>query len=413
MGAPRSPSGGHAPRALLLAAGEGTRLRPLTADRPKPMLPVAGKPLLAHLVELLRQHGITELAINLHYCPTVITDYFGDGRQFGVQITYSYEPTLLGTAGAARQLAWFFDRTFLVLYGDVLTDLNLTALLEWHRAHEARATLALYEVDDPTRCGIVELDADDRITRFVEKPAAAAGLGRLANAGAYVLEPAVLAAVPPGRPCDFGRDVFPALLARGAALYGYRTDSYVLDIGSPERYTQANADLSAGRCQPAVGPRAYRWFVARTRPRAERLAAMAVEGRGLRTYLPEWRRRRRGGEEREALFPGYLFVRSDNRDDALLRARSAPNVLYLLGDEAGPQPVPDALVAEVRERCEQRARAPFARGQKVRIARGPFRELDAIFDRACSGGARARVFIELLSRLVPVTLEMNALRYAI
>ncbi|MBX5489785.1 MAG: NTP transferase domain-containing protein [Chloroflexi bacterium] len=411
MATRRSPS--DAPRALILAAGAGTRLRPLTDTCPKPMLPAADRPILAHQLVLLREHGIRDIAINLHHCPDVITRYFGDGAAFGVRLTYSYEPTLLGTAGAVRELAWFFDDTFLVLYGDVLTDLNLTALLERHRALDACATVALYEVDEPSRCGIVELAADDRITRFVEKPAPDAGLGRLANAGVYVLEPTVLDAIPPGRPCDFGHEVFPALLQRGAALYGYRTDSYVLDVGSLERYAQADDDLRAGRCNPAAGPLAYRWFVARTRPRAERLAAMAIESRGLRAYLPEWRRRRRGGEEREVLFPGYLFVRSDNRDDALLRARSAPNVVYLLGSDAGPQPVPDALVEDIRDRCEERARVPFVRGQKVRIARGPFRELDAIFDAECSGGVRARVFVQLLSRLVPVTLEMNALRYAI
>ena len=163
-------------RALILAAGEGTRLRPLTLTCPKPMLPVGGRPVLEHLVRLLRRHGVTEIAINLHYRPEVIVRHFGDGARFGVSITYSPEERLLGSAGAAKRLEWFFGETFFVLYGDVLTDLDLGSLVDRHRARRAAATLALYEVEDPTRCGIVEVAADGRIVRFAEKPAGARSL---------------------------------------------------------------------------------------------------------------------------------------------------------------------------------------------------------------------------------------------
>jgi mannose-1-phosphate guanylyltransferase/phosphomannomutase len=239
-------------RALILAAGEGTRLRPLTLERPKPMLPVGGRPILEHLIALLRRYGVVEIAINLHYKPEAILDYFGDGSDFGVSLTYSYEERLLGSAGAARRLAWFFDSPFLVLYGDVLTDLDLSALVNRHRATGAVATLALYRVPDPSRCGIVELAEDNRIVRFVEKPPPDDLFSDLANAGIYVLEPSVLADVPAGQPFDFGHDLFPRLLGRGLPLYGFCLPGYLLDIGSIERYRQAEADWGAGTFRTAA-----------------------------------------------------------------------------------------------------------------------------------------------------------------
>jgi NDP-sugar pyrophosphorylase family protein len=234
-------------KALILAAGEGTRLRPLTLTQPKPMLPIGGVPILEHLVGHLRQHGIDEVAINLHYKPEAITTHFGDGLRFGVRVVYSSEPQLLGSAGAARALDWFLDDTFLVLYGDVLTDIDLSELVRRHRVTRAAATLALYEVEDKTRCGMVDTDATGRIERFLEKPAANVPCGDLANAGIYVLEPGVLQRVPRGENVDFGLHVFPQLLASGVPMYGYRIDGYILDIGSPARYAQAESDLRSGR----------------------------------------------------------------------------------------------------------------------------------------------------------------------
>jgi|DewCreStandDraft_2_1066082.scaffolds.fasta_scaffold00290_4 NDP-sugar pyrophosphorylase family protein len=237
-------------KALILSAGEGTRLRPLTLSRPKPMLPLAGRPLLEHLVAYLRYHGIRDIAINLHYLPQVITAHFGDGERFGVRITYSYEERLLGSAGAAKRLEPYFEgRPFVVLYGDVLTDTPLDPLLAQHTTCRAALTMALYRVPDPARAGIVELDGTGRVVRFVEKPAPDQIFSDLANAGIYVVSPEVLRLVPPEEPYDFGHDLIPRLLATGMPVYGWEATGYVLDIGDPQRYAQAEQDLCSGRCR--------------------------------------------------------------------------------------------------------------------------------------------------------------------
>ncbi|GAC1315219.1 MAG: hypothetical protein NVSMB2_06250 [Chloroflexota bacterium] len=241
-------------KALILAAGEGTRLGTLTRDRPKPMLPVGGAPILEHLVLFAREHGIAEIAINLHYKPQAIVDHFGDGSRFGVSITYSYEESLLGSAGAARKLDWFLDETFVVLYGDVLTDLNLTRLARHHHDAGAAVTLALYSVEDPSRCGMVATDPSGRIESFIEKPARGVADHLLANAGIYVAEPPILNDVPRGQAYDFGSDLFPDLLAKRVPLHAYAADGYVLDIGAPERYAQAEADVQAGRYRRPAAP---------------------------------------------------------------------------------------------------------------------------------------------------------------
>jgi NDP-sugar pyrophosphorylase family protein len=163
-------------KALILAAGKGTRLKQLTTDRPKPMLEVGGEPLLARHIRSLRQAGVTQIAINLHHAPAVIVDYFGDGAGFGVQIVYSFEPELLGTAGAAKLLAAFLDEPFFVVYGDGFTNVDLAQLARVHTAQKARTgaavalTMALFHVPNPTECGLVELTDAGRVKRFVEKP---------------------------------------------------------------------------------------------------------------------------------------------------------------------------------------------------------------------------------------------------
>jgi len=236
-------------KALILAAGEGTRLRPLTLERPKPMLPIGGIPLLGLLLRLLLRHGVRDIAINLHYKPEAVSAYFGDGARWGVRLTYSYEEQILGTAGAVRRLQSFLDERFLVLYGDVLTDLDLTALSAFHVARQAALTAALYRVPRPWECGVVELDGEGRIRRFVEKPARAQVFSDLANAGVYVMEPGLVGEIPPDTFYDFGRDLFPLLLERGAPIYGYPIGpaDYLLDIGSPDKYEQAQRDWAEGR----------------------------------------------------------------------------------------------------------------------------------------------------------------------
>lgn len=234
-------------KALILAAGKGTRLQDLTRNCPKPMLPVQGKPLLERVVCWLREHGIRDIAMNLHHCPEVITGHFGDGTAWDVQITYSYEETLLGTAGAAKRLARFLDEPFVVAYGDVYTNLNLSRLMAAHRQYsrvESRdtlATLALYQVPNPTECGLVELAVDGRVMRFVEKPPPEQVFTDLANAGVMVCEPEILRFIPAETSFDFGRDLFPALLAAGKSMWGVAITpgEYLIDIGTPQAFQRA------------------------------------------------------------------------------------------------------------------------------------------------------------------------------
>lgn len=232
---------------MILAAGLGTRLRPLTLTCPKAMLPIGGRPLLEHTLHLLRHHGIRDVVINLHHLPEQIVAHLGDGRPWGMRITYSFEAELLGTAGAVKKVEGHFSSPFVVIYGDVFTDLDLTAMFRTHRVKQGVATLGVYAVDDPWLRGIVEVDATGRITRLVEKPAPEEAFSNLANAGVYILEPQVLDHIPPHTPYDFARDLFPALLARGFRLYAHPVSGYLVDIGAPEKYRQAQRDWAAGR----------------------------------------------------------------------------------------------------------------------------------------------------------------------
>jgi phosphoheptose isomerase/UTP-glucose-1-phosphate uridylyltransferase len=237
----------QSPRAVVLAAGEGSRLRPLTLDRPKPMLPINGKPLLQYTLEWLRRYGVQDVAINLHYQPEVIVKHFGDGADLGLRIIYSHEDPILGTAGAVRKLEHFAgDTPVVVVYGDVLTDLDLQALLSFHHqavAHDPRAgvTLSLYRVPNPTEVGLVELDPTGRITRFVEKPKPDEVFTDLASAGVLVLEPQVISQIPEETFYDFGRDLFPRLLELDIPIYGWAIpdQTYLVDIGTPANYARA------------------------------------------------------------------------------------------------------------------------------------------------------------------------------
>ena len=234
-------------KALVLAAGKGTRLKHLTAHFPKPMLQVGDAPLLSHIVAWLRRHDVTEIAMNLHHAPTTITHYFGDGQAHGVSISYSYEQELLGTAGAAKKLQSFLDETFVVVYGDVLTNLDLTRLNAFHLSCREKCTspyalsLALYRVPNPTECGLVELDDAGRIHRFVEKPPPDQVFTELANAGILVCDPAILTLVPSDQVFDFGHDLVPLLLSQGVPVFGQTIldHEYVIDIGTMAGYDRA------------------------------------------------------------------------------------------------------------------------------------------------------------------------------
>jgi NDP-sugar pyrophosphorylase family protein len=234
-------------KALLLAGGEGTRLRPYTDDRPKPMVEIGGEPAIAHGLRWLRHQGITDVAINLHAHPEVLRRFVADGARFGLRVTYSFEAEILGTSGALRPLLDFFggEDAFVVLYGDVLTDLDLGPVRRAHQASRADATIVLTRVDDPTRSGIVAFDADHRITRFVEKPAAHEVFSDWANAGIYCCGPTVLRYVSAHGPQDFGRDLFPAMLRDDRHLLASPTEALVLDFGSPERLELARTTMAS------------------------------------------------------------------------------------------------------------------------------------------------------------------------
>lgn len=239
-------------RALILAGGEGTRLRPLTTTTPKPVVPLVNRPFLTYMLEWLASHGTSDAVISSGFLADGIREVLGD-RACGVDLRYVQEEKPLGTAGAIKFAADTLGDRFLVLNGDVLTDLDLTALIEFHRAKRARATVALTPVEDPTNYGLVRTDSSGAILEFVEKPSPEQIDTNLINAGAYVLERSVLDLIPIGGRVSIERDVFPELVDQG--LYALADDSYWIDIGTPERYLQATADILDGKLAIAVAAR--------------------------------------------------------------------------------------------------------------------------------------------------------------
>jgi mannose-1-phosphate guanylyltransferase len=242
-------------RAVVLVGGFGTRLRPLTTTIPKPLLPVVDRSIVEHLVGHLAQHGVTEVVLALGFAPDAFIEAFADGTCAGIAMTYAVEPEPLDTAGAIRFAADAagIDDTFIVANGDVLSDVDLTALVAYHRSTGAEGTLHLRSVADPSAFGVVGCDDDGRITQFVEKPAPGTEPSNWINAGCYVLEPSVLARIEPGRKVSIERVTFPAIVADGR-LYGLLDDCYWLDTGRPEQYREANLDLVDGK-RPTLGVR--------------------------------------------------------------------------------------------------------------------------------------------------------------
>ena len=250
-------------QAVILVGGFGTRLRPLTRDIPKQMLPVVDRPIIEHVVAHLAGHGVTRVVLSLGFRPEAFADAYPDGTCAGLPLHYAVEPEPLDTAGAVRFAALEAGigagtgtgtgpgsgsegcDTFLVLNGDVLTDLDIGAMVASHRAVGAEATLALTEVDDPSRYGVVPTDAEGRVVGFVEKPDAESAPSRWINAGTYVLEPSILDRIPDGRPVSIEREVFPAM-ATERRLHAVRSDAYWIDTGTPEAYIRAQVDLVDG-----------------------------------------------------------------------------------------------------------------------------------------------------------------------
>ena len=229
-------------KAIVMAGGEGTRLRPLTSNQPKPMVPVVGKPCMEHILELLHQHGLDEVTITLAFMPQAIRTYFGDGEALGMSIDYSVEEEPLGTAGSVRQAARDLDEPFLVISGDALCDSDLQALIDHHNEKGAAVTIGLKSVENPLEFGIVVTDADGRVERFLEKPSWGQVFSDTINTGIYVLDPEVLRHVPADHPFDFSADLFPLLLEMGRPLHGFVLDGYWQDIGNLDQYRQANFD---------------------------------------------------------------------------------------------------------------------------------------------------------------------------
>ncbi|HEY3844427.1 MAG TPA: NDP-sugar synthase, partial [Acidimicrobiales bacterium] len=240
-------------KAVVMAGGEGTRLRPMTANQPKPLLPVANRPIMEHVLRLLRRHGFTDTVVTVQFLAALIRNYFGDGEDFGMNLQYATEEMPLGTAGSVKNAEDALrDEPFLVISGDALTDIDLTAMVRFHKEQGALVTVGLTRVPDPLEFGIVIADEDGRIQRFLEKPTWGQVFSDTVNTGIYVMEPEVLAEVPPGESVDWSSDVFPALLKRGAPLFGYISDGYWEDVGTHESYLKAQADVLAGRVQADI-----------------------------------------------------------------------------------------------------------------------------------------------------------------
>jgi len=246
-------------KAVVLVGGEGTRLRPLTYSTPKQMLPIVERPMIERVLEHLGSYGVDEAVLSLQYLPDAFMSAYPDDVAAGVRLTYATEPHPLDTAGAVRFAAAQADveETFVVVNGDVLTDLDLDALVAFHRAHGAEGTIRLYPVDDPSRFGVVTTDPDGRVLEFIEKPPADAAPTNLINAGTYVFEPSFLERVPLGERVSIERVTFPAMAADGR-LFAMAEPSYWLDTGTPDAYLQANFDLLDGTRPGAPCPGAER-----------------------------------------------------------------------------------------------------------------------------------------------------------
>ncbi|MDO9573354.1 MAG: NDP-sugar synthase [Candidatus Contubernalis sp.] len=233
---------------MILAAGLGTRLRPLTNVVSKPMVQLAGRPCLEHTVRLLKKYGVKEIMVNAHYLPEQIYEHFGDGTSFGVHMNYSYEKELMGTAGGLKKVAEFFeDETVLIISGDGLTDINIRDFYRFHKEKGCIATLGLKEVDNPEQYGVVQLNEDLTINTFQEKPKLEEAVSNLANTGIYLFEPEVFEYIPKDTFYDFGKQLFPEFVENRIKMAGYQTEGYWCDIGDLAVYREAHFDILMGR----------------------------------------------------------------------------------------------------------------------------------------------------------------------
>jgi len=269
-------------QAVILVGGEGTRLRPLTSTIPKPVVALVDRPLIVFMLEWLGRHGVDDVVLCCGFLPTKVEDILGDGSALGLRLHFIAEPEPLGTGGALKYAESRLDERFLMLNGDVLTDLDLTAQIAQHEATGATGTLALVGVDDPTAYGLVRLEDDNRVREFVEKPTADQVDTNLISAGAYVLERSVVDLIDSGRAVSIEREVWPALVGNG--LYGFPCEAYWSDIGTPDRYLQATFDIIEGRIDTSVGAKLGARYlnVAETAESAGRIVPPAVVEAGCR-----------------------------------------------------------------------------------------------------------------------------------
>jgi mannose-1-phosphate guanylyltransferase/phosphomannomutase len=230
-----------------MAGGQGTRLRPLTSNQPKPMLPIVGRPMMEHVLTLLRDHGFTEVVATVQFLASVVRTYFGDGSDLGLSLAYATENEPLGTAGSVKNAEHFLDDTFLVMSGDHVTDLDLSAAAAFHKERGAAATVILRHAEDPLEFGIVIADEQGRVDRFLEKPGWGEVFSDTINTGIYVLEPEVLEYVPPGEEFDFAKHLFPLLLDKGLPLFGFVADGYWADVGHLDAYLEVHRDILDGK----------------------------------------------------------------------------------------------------------------------------------------------------------------------
>ena len=234
-------------KAVIMAGGEGTRLRPLTSNQPKPMVTIVNKTTLEHIIELVKKHGITDIVVTLQFLPQQIKHYFGEGFDMGVNLKYSIEESPLGTAGSVKNAEGYLDETFIVISGDALTDIDLSQVIDFHRRKKALVTVALKQVENPLEYGVVITDDNKKIVRFLEKPTWGDVFSDTINTGIYVLEPKIFEYIPKDKPFDFSQDLFPLLLKKGLPLYGCVVKGYWCDIGGLEQYMLAQHDFLKGK----------------------------------------------------------------------------------------------------------------------------------------------------------------------
>jgi mannose-1-phosphate guanylyltransferase/phosphomannomutase len=239
-------------KAVIMAGGEGTRLRPLTSNQPKPLMSLVNRPMMEHIVRLLKKHGFDDIVVTLAFLPQTIRSYFGDGSEFGVRMVYATEETPLGTAGSVGNAKKELDEPFLVISGDVLTDIDLSAIVEFHRDRDALATIALKSMENPLEFGIVITHDDGSIERFLEKPTWGQVFSDTVNTGIYVLQPEIFDYIPDGKSVDFSEDVFPALLDDGKAVFGFVAEGYWEDVGTLDAYIKAHQDVLDGNVDTEI-----------------------------------------------------------------------------------------------------------------------------------------------------------------